>query len=56
MVGYGVTTAIAIQSVTKYLEDSAALAARAEMEKLIISSLSQQNTQTLSKNNGTNKH
>ena len=45
MVATGVTTAVAIQFVIKYLEDAAILAARAEMEKLIISSLFQQNAQ-----------
>ena len=48
MVAAGLTTAIAIQFVAKYLEDRAVLAARAEMEKLIMSSLSQQNSQTVS--------
>ena len=41
----GVTTAIAIQFVTKYLEDRAILAARAEVEKLMMSFLSPTNTQ-----------
>jgi len=45
MVAAGVTLAIAVQYTTKYLEDRAVLAARAEMEKLMMTSLAQQNAQ-----------
>lgn len=46
MIAAGVTTAIAVQFATKYLEDRVILAARAEMAETDYATLAQNNVET----------
>ena len=54
MVVSGVVTAVAIQLVTKQLEDKAILAARAELERLMVAAASQRTQQEVVTQNPSN--